>query len=90
MLLSHLKLPVTSSKRIIRDFCIESASIIFCTVSHSSKVSSQKLELLVIDEAAQLKECETLVPLRLRTLKHAVLIGDECQLPATVKSKVGS
>ena len=90
MLLSHLKLPVTSSKRIIRDFCIKSASIIFCTVSHSSKVSSQKLELLVIDEAAQLKECETLVPLRLRTLKYAVLIGDECQLPATVKSKVGS
>jgi senataxin len=90
-LLSCLKLPLISSKRTIRDFCIESASIIFCTVSTSTKViTNKKLELLVVDEAAQLKECETLIPLRLWTLKHAVLIGDECQLPATVKSKVGS
>jgi senataxin len=88
-LLSGLKLPQTSSKRDIRVFCIGNASTIFCTVSSSSKVmTNKKLELLVIDEAAQLKECETLIPLRLRTLKHAVLIGDECQLPATVKSKV--
>ncbi|KAJ1272390.1 hypothetical protein BS78_06G198300 [Paspalum vaginatum] len=87
-LLSCLKLPITSSKRIIRDFCIESASIIFCTISSSSKVTNKNLKLIVVDEAAQLKECETLIPLRLRNLKHAVLIGDECQLPATVKSKV--
>ena len=45
------------------------------------------MDLLLIDEAAQLKECESLIPLQLRGLKHAV-IGDECQLPATVKSKV--
>uniref|UniRef100_N1QU66 Uncharacterized protein n=1 Tax=Aegilops tauschii TaxID=37682 RepID=N1QU66_AEGTA len=89
MLLSCLKLPITSSKRTIREFCMESASIIFCTVSSSSKVTSnKKLELLVVDEAAQLKECETLIPLRLPALKHAILIGDECQLPATVVSKV--
>ncbi|XP_062185855.1 uncharacterized protein LOC133889346 [Phragmites australis] len=89
MLLSCLKLPTTSSKHIIRDFCIKRASIIFCTVSSSSKViTNKKLELLVVDEAAQLKECETLIPLRLPALKHAILIGDECQLPATVKSKV--
>ncbi|KAL6652174.1 hypothetical protein ACP70R_011099 [Stipagrostis hirtigluma subsp. patula] len=87
-LLSCLNLPITSSKHVIRDFCLESASIIFCTVSSSSKVTNKKLELLVIDEAAQLKECETLIPLRLPALKHAILIGDEYQLPATVKSKV--
>nr|CAD41370.2 OSJNBa0088A01.9 [Oryza sativa Japonica Group] len=88
MLLSSLKLPITSSKRTIREFCMESASIVFCTVSSSSKISNKKLQLLVVDEAAQLKECEGLIPLRLPTLKHAILIGDECQLPATVKSKV--
>ncbi|KAL6882571.1 hypothetical protein ACP4OV_011261 [Aristida adscensionis] len=88
MLVNWLKLPMTSSKGIIRSFCIDSASIIFCTVSSSSKVTNKKLKLLVVDEAAQLKECETLIPLRLLTLKHAILIGDECQLPATVKSKV--
>ncbi|KAF7075281.1 hypothetical protein CFC21_080064, partial [Triticum aestivum] len=43
-------------------------------------------ELLVIDEAAQLKECESLIPLQLG-IHRAVLIGDECQLPALVKSK---
>ncbi|KAG8065962.1 hypothetical protein GUJ93_ZPchr0004g39473 [Zizania palustris] len=88
MLLSSLKLPITSSKSTIREFCIKNASMIFCTVSSSSKLSNKKLELLVVDEAAQLKECETLIPLRLPALKHAILIGDECQLPATVKSKV--
>ncbi|KAM0832859.1 hypothetical protein ACQ4PT_064638 [Festuca glaucescens] len=89
MLLSSLKLPITSSKRTIREFCMDNASIIFCTVSSSSKVASNnKLELLVVDEAAQLKECETLIPLCLPALKHAILIGDECQLPAMVKSKV--
>ncbi|KAM0906282.1 hypothetical protein ACQ4PT_016852 [Festuca glaucescens] len=89
MLLSSLKLPITSSKRSIREFCMDNASIIFCTVSSSSKVTSNnKLELLVVDEAAQLKECETLIPLCLPALKHTILIGDECQLPAMVKSKV--
>ncbi|KAJ4811722.1 P-loop containing nucleoside triphosphate hydrolases superfamily protein [Rhynchospora pubera] len=48
------------------------------------------LELLVIDEAAQLKECESLIPLQLPGIKHAVLIGDECQLPALVKSRVST
>ncbi|CAN6272411.1 unnamed protein product [Urochloa humidicola] len=48
------------------------------------------MHLLLIDEAAQLKECESLIPLQLQGLKHAVLIGDECQLPATVKSKLAA
>ncbi|XP_035821093.1 uncharacterized protein [Zea mays] len=46
------------------------------------------LELLIIDEAAQLKECETLIPLQLPGIRHAVLIGDEYQLPSLVKSKI--
>jgi senataxin len=46
------------------------------------------LELLIVDEAAQLKECETLIPLQLPGIRQAVFIGDEYQLPALVKSKV--
>ncbi|KAI3778696.1 hypothetical protein L2E82_08079 [Cichorium intybus] len=42
------------------------------------------------DEAAQLKEAESTIPLQLRGIKHAILIGDECQLPATVKSNVSA
>ncbi|KAJ7960006.1 p-loop nucleoside triphosphate hydrolase superfamily protein [Quillaja saponaria] len=43
------------------------------------------LEYLVIDEAAQLKECESTIPLQLPGLRHVVLIGDERQLSAVVK-----
>lgn len=46
------------------------------------------MELLVVDEAAQLKECESTIPLQLPGLRHAILVGDERQLPALVKSKV--
>uniref|UniRef100_A0ACD5UUN1 Uncharacterized protein n=1 Tax=Avena sativa TaxID=4498 RepID=A0ACD5UUN1_AVESA len=49
---------------------------------------SNLLELLIVDEAAQLKECETLIPLQLPGIKQAVFIGDEYQLPALVKSKI--
>nr|XP_023903769.1 helicase SEN1-like [Quercus suber] len=48
------------------------------------------LEFLVIDEAAQLKECESAIPLQLSGLRHAILIGDERQLPAMVQSKIST
>jgi hypothetical protein len=86
-LLRGLKLPVTRSDFRIKKFCLTCASFVFCTVSGLAKMHGQKMDLLLIDEAAQLKECEFLIPLQISGLKHAVLIGDECQLPATVKSK---
>ncbi|XP_037433145.1 probable helicase MAGATAMA 3 [Triticum dicoccoides] len=49
----------------------------------------EPFELLVVDEAAQLKECESLIPLQLG-IRRAVLIGDERQLPAFVKSKLSA
>jgi AAA domain len=89
-LLSYL--PVAGSKGTIVDLCLKNASLIFCTTSCSYKLhrvdEMRPLDLVVIDEAAQLKECESLIPLQLFGLKHAVLAGDECQLPALVKSKV--
>ncbi|TXG56678.1 hypothetical protein EZV62_017991 [Acer yangbiense] len=75
----------------LEDLCLQKASLIFCTVSSSYKLHSGKMEpfkFLVIDEAAQLKECETTIPLQLPGVQHAVLIGDENQLPAMVKSSV--
>nr|GEZ84020.1 UvrD-like helicase, ATP-binding domain, P-loop containing nucleoside triphosphate hydrolase [Tanacetum cinerariifolium] len=50
-------------------------------------VNMESLDILVIDEA-QLKEAESIIPLQLPGLKHAILIGDEHQLPAVVKSNV--
>ncbi|KAF3967168.1 hypothetical protein CMV_008817 [Castanea mollissima] len=74
----------------IKKFCLQNSCLIFCTVSSSAKVHEVKtdLELLVIDEAAQLKECESTIPLQLPGLRHAILIGDERQLPAMVQSKI--
>ncbi|KAH0687926.1 hypothetical protein KY290_016580 [Solanum tuberosum] len=58
---------------------------------YSSKLNMQgmpPLEMVVIDEAAQLKECESTIPLQLPGLRHAILIGDEKQFPAMVQSKI--
>ncbi|KAI4357228.1 hypothetical protein L6164_001190 [Bauhinia variegata] len=66
----------------------------FCTVIHCSymlhSIEMQPLSILVIDEAAQLKECESVIPLLVQGVNHAILVGDECQLPATVESNVSS
>ncbi|XP_044385845.1 probable helicase MAGATAMA 3 [Triticum aestivum] len=84
-------LPSDSSK--IEDYVLNNATIILCTAASSFNLRRvrdfQPFELLVIDEAAQLKECESLIPLQLG-IHRAVLIGDECQLPALVKSKLSA
>lgn len=88
---SKLEFPSGMNKDSLKDFCFKTASVIFCTASSSFKlhyVDMEPLNFLVIDEAAQLKESESTIPLQLFGLNHTILIGDECQLPATVKSKV--
>ncbi|XP_033514673.1 uncharacterized protein [Nicotiana tomentosiformis] len=72
----------------IKNQILKNACLIFCTASSSFKLHEADAELLVIDEAAQLKECESTIPLQIPGLRHAILIGDEWQLPAMVKSKV--
>ncbi|KAK2992171.1 hypothetical protein RJ640_000807, partial [Escallonia rubra] len=89
--LDGLGLPSVTNKGLIVEFCFQAASSIFCTASSSYKLRSVAMDpirLLVIDEAAQLKECESIVPLQLPCIKHAILIGDECQLPAMISSTV--
>lgn len=75
----------------VRNFCLENACLIFCTASSSAKLHTEgikPIKMLVVDEAAQLKECESTIPLQLSGLRHAVLIGDERQLPAMVQSQI--
>ncbi|XP_044475816.1 helicase sen1-like isoform X2 [Mangifera indica] len=88
---SKLKFPSGVNIDSLKYFCFTTASVIFCTASSSFKLRSvamEPLNVLVIDEAAQLKESESTIPLQLLGLNHTILFGDECQLPATVKSKV--
>lgn len=90
--LGVLNLPNIMNRESITELCFQMASLIFCTASSSYKLYTTPMEplsLLVIDEAAQLKECESAIPLQLPGLRHAILFGDECQLPAMVNSNVG-
>ncbi|KAG7543572.1 P-loop containing nucleoside triphosphate hydrolase [Arabidopsis thaliana x Arabidopsis arenosa] len=75
----------------IRKFCLQNAHIILCTASGAAEMNPERtgnIELLVVDEAAQLKECESVAALQLPGLRHAVLIGDEFQLPAMVHNEM--
>ncbi|XP_011091752.2 uncharacterized protein LOC105172113 [Sesamum indicum] len=89
--LAKLSLPVVTNIASTTEFCFQKASLIFCTTSSSYKLHSFDVEpfkLLVIDEAAQVKECESIIALQIRDVRHAVLVGDEWQLPAMVNSKI--
>ncbi|KNA03605.1 hypothetical protein SOVF_207510 isoform A [Spinacia oleracea] len=89
----QFNLPILSFSDIqtTKNVCLKNAQLIFCTASSSAKMQTEGMEpveMLVIDEAAQLKECESLIPLQIPGLKNAILIGDDKQLPAMVQSKV--
>ncbi|KAI3883202.1 hypothetical protein MKX03_017662 [Papaver bracteatum] len=90
--LSHnLNLPNVLRRDMVRNFCFQIASFFFCTASGSyslHEVDIEPLNLLVIDEATQVKECELAIPLQLEGIQHAVVFGDEWQLPAMLHSKV--
>ncbi|KAI4299678.1 hypothetical protein L6164_033112 [Bauhinia variegata] len=87
----EISLPTIKNKHKIANFCLSKACLVFCTVSGSIRLYTKgmaRLQFLVIDEAGMLKECESAIPLQLPGLKNAILIGDEKQLPALVKSKI--
>jgi len=91
LLSNSILLPELNERGHIEKFCLSNAHLILCTVSSSIKLYTEgmsQVKFLVIDEAAQLKECESAIPLQLPGLQHCILIGDEKQLPALVKSKV--
>ncbi|TKW14788.1 hypothetical protein SEVIR_5G190200v4 [Setaria viridis] len=88
---SSFDLPVDVGSCWIRNYCIHNATLIFCTVSssyHLHNMETTPVDVLVIDEAAQVQECESVIPLRLHGLRHAILVGDDCQLQPIVQSRV--
>ncbi|KAK1378792.1 DNA-binding protein smubp-2 [Heracleum sosnowskyi] len=91
VVLDTLKVPQFLDDNAISTFCLKNACLLFCTANGSIKLYTKQMtpvELLVVDEAAQLKECESTIPLQLPGLRHAILVGDERQLPAMVQSKI--
>ncbi|KAL5070542.1 hypothetical protein RYX36_021429, partial [Vicia faba] len=91
LLSSSILLPELNGRNQIEKFCLSNACLVLCTVSSSIKLYTEgmtQVKFLVIDEAAQLKECESTIPLQLPGLQHCILIGDEKQLPALVKARL--
>ncbi|KAL6843850.1 hypothetical protein ACP4OV_026421 [Aristida adscensionis] len=88
---NSLNLPIGKDRGWIQKYCMRNATLIFCTASSSYRLHNAEiapLDVLIVDEAAQVRECELLIPLCLRWLKHVVLVGDDCQLRPMVKSQV--
>ncbi|VVA94176.1 unnamed protein product [Arabis nemorensis] len=82
-------LPSVCDRHLIKELCLGHACLLFSTASCSARLyTGLPVQLLVIDEAAQLKECETAIPLLLPGFRHSILIGDERQLPAMVESQI--
>lgn len=88
---NSLNLPTGVDKNWIQNYCMRNATLLFCTTSSSYRLHHMEiapLDVLIVDEAAQVRECELVIPLRLHSVKHVVLVGDDCQLSPTVKSQV--
>ncbi len=67
---------------------LDTAKIIFSTLSVAGRAQMKamsSIDILIVDEAAQAVEAETLIPFSCRPNK-CLLIGDTNQLPATVLS----
>jgi senataxin len=69
------------------------AQVVCCTLSASGSETVgdgvRGADLIIIDEAAQATEVSTLIPLKhlMANRGRCVLVGDPCQLPATVLSQ---
>ena len=90
----NFKLLVFCRKFICQDLeriLIFNSYVVFSTVSQAGrKILAPFLEqgpVVLIDEAAQLVEAESLIILQHTSCKYLVLAGDDKQLPATVFSK---
>lgn len=72
-----LKIPKKAGKHRIKDFWFANATLILCTASSSFRLRWVRImppmELVIIDEAAQLKAFESLIPMQIFGLRHAVL-----------------
>jgi len=78
-------------RRELENSFVTEAEILFTTLGSSSRRTLAELgltfEVVLIDEAVQSCETETLMPL-VYGARHAILVGDPQQLPATVLSKL--
>jgi hypothetical protein len=90
ILIDSVVLPQLGDINDMEEFCIANSSIIISTPSSSSRLLGLKscsVDILVVDDAAEMKESDLLIPLSL-TPRHIVLLGDHLHLQSIVKSEV--
>jgi hypothetical protein len=76
-----------TAKSVLESSLLDEAMVVFTTLTSAGRESlaTVNFDVVLIDEACQSVELETLIPLCLGA-KRCVLIGDPQQLPATVMS----
>ncbi|KAF2298178.1 hypothetical protein GH714_016782 [Hevea brasiliensis] len=70
------------------DYRVKRLRKCFAALTAKRSCFTSTIDFLKIAFVTQLKECESTIPLQLPGIRHAILIGDECQLPATVESNL--
>lgn len=84
-----LRMSCRSTEWSARSDAIQQADVVLCTlsmaVSPAMTRAAASFKTVIIDEAAQAVEPDTLIPL-CYNCKRLVLVGDPCQLPSTVRS----
>jgi len=84
-----LSLQKKRSEKGLETLILNNATIIFATLSVTGRKSMRKMyavHTLIVDEAAQSVEAETLIPLVYYKPSNILLVGDTKQLPASVNS----
>ena len=79
--------PISSD--VIEPILLREAKVRFCTLSVAGRSSLKRgpsVDVLIVDEAAQAIEAETLIALSMRP-KQLILVGDPCQLSSKLASQ---
>ncbi|CAM0152696.1 unnamed protein product [Urochloa decumbens] len=91
-MMKHTRLlPSESDIESLKKFFIQETPIILATPSNFFDLHGMggiSADMLFVEGANHIKECELLIPLSLPSLKHAVLSGDQSQVDSTHMSKV--
>uniref|UniRef100_A0A453EMH6 DNA2/NAM7 helicase helicase domain-containing protein n=2 Tax=Aegilops tauschii subsp. strangulata TaxID=200361 RepID=A0A453EMH6_AEGTS len=86
-----LNFPHTKNVEWMRRYLIEESKILLSTPSDAHGlhyVSNDKIRMLIVIGAAQIKECEVVAAFSLPSIGHISLIGDDAQLCSPTKSEV--
>ncbi|KAL6637249.1 hypothetical protein ACP70R_024821 [Stipagrostis hirtigluma subsp. patula] len=89
-LVDTIDIPRLEDRNELEEFCIQNSGIIICTPSCSSRLQDltlRSIDTLLVDDAAQIKESDLLIPLSI-VRSHVILLGDHLHVQAMVKSKV--